>query len=528
MSVPLQPVPHCFLRLFYEKFLENFENKIFQSVAPPMATASEKPLISISVIGHVDSGKSTLTGRLATVWGGFDSRAQEKLAKVAAENKKESFTLAYFTDKTKQERDRGVTINTTLVEMETSKFRINFLDCPGHADYIKNATNGCKQSDLSIVVVPADFQASCSNEGTLSTHMTLAAMLGSKNFIICINKLDEVAARNSSDVSTTFDAAVAAVESLMRKKLGLRKKDVIFLPISALKGVGVFEGGETFPFFKGWAKPKVGKNAESQPDVIVNTLEGAINSQDPPSRPVDSPLRLPISSLARVPGQSGAILCGRIDYGCLKPGDVVRFLPANFTCEVKSIQAHKKDVPEGIAGMNIGFAVIYKDTKVALTDRVKAGSLVGPSNDPKFQAYPFYVAECISMKPKSTSSAEERGIRAGYTPVIACGTSSVACKFVKLISSRYKDEAPVESPVFISKDHRFTALLYPTKLCLFEPVTAFPALAKFVCRDSGILVTVGNIVKCLTEEEAKEQYGVTLAMAKGEKTAESKAKKAAK
>ena len=206
-----------------------------------MADASQLPLISISIIGHVDSGKSTLCGRLATVWGALDERTQKKLQDIAESYSKGSFTYAYFTDKTEAERKRGVTINTTLVEMKTKKFRINFLDCPGHEDYIKNATSGCKQSDLSIVVVPADFAASCSENGTLKTHLTLASVLGSKKFIVCINKIDEVAAKNKADMSSTFDAASAAVGKLL-KKLGVKLESVIFLPISALQGIGLFSG----------------------------------------------------------------------------------------------------------------------------------------------------------------------------------------------------------------------------------------------------------------------------------------------
>jgi elongation factor 1-alpha len=476
-------------------------------------------LISISIIGHVDSGKSTLAGRLATVFSDYDARAQEKMAKIAADNKKDSFVLAYFTDKTEQERKRGVTINTTLVEMQTDKFRINFLDCPGHVDYIKNATNGCKQSDLSIVVVPADFQASCSTEGTLGTHLTLAAVLGSKNFIVCINKLDEIAEKNASDVETTFEAASAAVYKLL-KKLGVKKELVFFLPVSALKGIGLFKNGEKYPFFKGCipAVPKPGFE-------VIYTLEEAIDYQDIPVRPLTLPLRLPISGIAHVPGH-GAIFCGRIDYGTMKRGDNVKFLPIGLKSEVKNIQAHKKDIDIAEAGMNIGFNIISKEK--LQVDKIKNGFMVGPAEDSAFASYPFYVASCFSLKPKGKSGSEERGIRAGYTPVISCGTANVACKFVKILSSYTKDNVKIENPEFVTKDARFTALLYPTKQVLFENFKDFPALGKFVCRDSGILVAAGQIVECLTEEQAVAKYSLNMTDILGQKPAASEAKKKSK
>lgn len=481
-------------------------------------STEQKPLINISVIGHVDSGKSTLCGRLASVFGDFDKRHQDKLQKVASENAKGSFAFAYFTDRTEQERKRGVTINTTLVEMRTSKFRINFLDCPGHADYIKNATSGCKQSDLSIVVVPADFQASCSVDGTLKTHLTLAAILGSKNFIVCINKLDEVAAKNKADLKTTFDAAKAAVEKLL-KKLGVKSDTTFFLPVSALHGIGLFKGGENFPFFEG-ITPKIAKQGFEK----ITSLEEAIDYQDAPLRPITRPLRMPISSIAHVPGH-GVIFCGRVDYGSIKKGDQVKFLPVNLKAEVKNVQAHKKDLDVAEAGMNIGFNIITKDKLVV--DKIAAGHMVGPAEDSDFQLYPFYVVSCVSLKGKSKAGQEEKGIRAGYTPVVSCGTSNIACKFVKVLSAVGKDNAPIENPEVVSKDQKFTALIYPTKQALYENCKTFPALGKFVCRDSGLLVAVGQIVDCVSEERAIKEFGVDMKEVTGVKpsTADKKAKK---
>lgn len=484
---------------------------------------STKPLINICIIGHVDSGKSTLCGQLATVFGSFDERQRTKMAKIAEENSKSSFALAFFTDRTKQEREKGVTINTTLVEMETNKYRINFLDCPGHADYIKNATSGCKQSDLSVVVVPADFQASCSADGTLKTHLTLAAILGSKNFIVCINKLDEVAERarkrdgnnnvEEENLKPIFDAAVAAVGKLL-KKLGVDSKKVIYLPVSALQGIGLFKNGKRFDFFTGYIPPVPRPGYEK-----ILTLEEAIDFQDPPERPVGLKLRLPVSSIAHVPGQ-GTIICGRVDYGSIKKGDSVRILPLNLVGEVKNVQAHKQDVDAGIAGMNIGFSLKVEDkNKAPLIDKVTGGHMVGESKDETFALYPFYLITCISMKGKSGKSGqEEKGIKAGYTPVVSCGTSNIASKIVKLVSAMEKENNNViENPPIISKDQRFTAVIYPTKQALFESYKNFPTLGKFVCRDSGILVAVGQIVECLTEEAALSKYGVKMSDATGVK-----------
>lgn len=479
----------------------------------------EKPVIAISIIGHVDSGKSTLTGQLALKLGGLDERTLQKLQKEADEKNKSSFAMAFYTDKTKEERERGVTIQTTLVKMETEKFNITVIDCPGHADYIKNATSGCKQSDVSIVVCPARFEASCSSEGTLKTHLTLAAILGSKKFIVCINKIDEIDVVNDNTLKTSFDAASEAVFSLL-KKLAVQRKDVIFLPISALKGIGLFKNGATYDFYPGSPVPE--KNGITH----IKTLEDAINYQDVPKRALDRPLRMPISSIAHVPGH-GAVLCGRVDYGVLNKGDLVKILPIGISAKVKSIEAHKTSIPKAEAGMNIGFVLDTKDKTTV--EKIKTGSIVGAGEDKDFASYPFYTVTCMSMKKGKKGSSEPSGIKAGYTPVISCGTANIACKFAKLLSTVDKDsKETIPNPTVIPAGQRFDAIIYPTKQVVFEKASEFPGLGKFVCRDSGILVVAGQITGKMTEAEAREKYDLDISLLSGDKEALKKQRAAKK
>merc|ERR1712131_550202 len=305
-----------------------------------------------------------------------------------------SFTYAFFTDRSEEERNRGVTIQATLVKMETEKFNINILDCPGHSDYIKNATSGCKQSDISVVVCPAKFEASCSATGTLKTHLTLAAILGSKNFIVCINKIDDL--QESQDVvKTRYDAACEAVYSIL-KKLGVQRDSVIFLPISALKGIGLFKDSDTYPFYEG-AKMVEKKTKKA---TVIKTLEDA-----------------------------------------------------------------------------------------------------------------------LSMKKSKAGSSEPTGIKAGYTPVISCGTSNVACKFAKLLTCTTKDKEFIENPNIIPSNARFDAIVYPTKDTIFECASDFPGLGKFICRDSGILVVVGQVTGKVTSEQAASEFDLNMALVKGDKEA---------
>jgi len=470
-----------------------------------------KPLLAVSIVGHVDSGKSTLTGTLACKLGGLDGRQMQKLQADADSRNKGSFAKAFFTDRTEEEKNRGVTIQTTLVPMETDKFRLTIIDCPGHVDYIKNATSGCKQADVSIVVCPARFEASCSAEGTLKTHLTLCAVLGSKKFIVCINKLDEVAITNENSLETAFDAACAAVMNLL-KKLGVSKEDVIFLPISALKEIGVFKDCETYDFYKG--SPVKDKENEGQTKYI-KTVEDAINYQDVPLRALERPLRMPISSIANVKGQ-GVVFCGRVDYGLIKKGTPVKVLPIGVESAIKSIEAYNKAVEVAEAGANVGFLLETKDKQVI--EKVKVGSLVGPQKDPNFVVSPFYKVSAISMKKTKASASEATGIKPGYSPVISCGSANIPCNFGKILSVTTKDKEKIENPTVIPAGARFEAIIYPKKQVVFETAKEFPGLGKFVCRDSGILVVAGQITGKLTLEEGKE-LGLDVALLSGDKEA---------
>merc|ERR1712185_523786 len=156
--------------------------------------------LSIVICGHGDSGKSTTTGRLIFELGGLPERELEKLKQEAERLGKGSFAFAFFMDRQKEERERGVTISCTTKEFFTEKWHYTIIDAPGHRDFIKNMISGAAQADVCCLMVPADgnFTTAIQKgnhkagevQGQTRQHARLINLLGVKQLIIGVNKMD--------------------------------------------------------------------------------------------------------------------------------------------------------------------------------------------------------------------------------------------------------------------------------------------------------------------------------------------------
>merc|ERR1712178_574677 len=156
--------------------------------------------LGIVVVGHVDAGKSTTTGHLMFKLGGIDDRTLTKLQAEADAVGKSSFAFAFYMDKSKDERARGVTISCTTKEFFTQKWHYTIIDAPSHRDFIKNMISGAAQADVALLMVPADGNfttaiqkgdiKSAEIQGQTRAHARLLNLLGVKQLLIGVNKMD--------------------------------------------------------------------------------------------------------------------------------------------------------------------------------------------------------------------------------------------------------------------------------------------------------------------------------------------------
>merc|ERR1712149_136410 len=163
--------------------------------------SDEKKHLSIVICGHVDSGKSTTTGRLLFELGKISEREKEKLEEEAAALGKSSFAFAFYMDRCKEERERGVTIQCTTKEFFTEKWHYTIIDAPGHRDFIKNMISGVAQADVALLMVPADgnFITAIQKgnhkagevQGQTRAHARLLNLLGVKQLLVGVNKMDD-------------------------------------------------------------------------------------------------------------------------------------------------------------------------------------------------------------------------------------------------------------------------------------------------------------------------------------------------
>eukprot|EP00466_Bigelowiella_natans_P008124 jgi/Bigna1/73872/fgenesh1_pg.26_\ len=326
-----------------------------------------KPHLSVVICGHVDSGKSTTTGRLLFELGGIDEREIERLKTEAKALNKETFLFAFYMDRQKEERERGVTITCATKEFFTKNWHYTIIDAPGHRDFIKNMISGAAQADCAVLMLPADGNAWTAIQkgnhkvgevqGQTRHHARLLNLLGVKQLICCLNKMDCDQAKYKEERYNEILKELKACLAKVGWKKDFLDKSVPFIPLSGWNGDNLLKKSENMEWWKGADLETVyGKKLH------INTLLDCLNDMvQPPERKKDAPLRLPIAGVYRIKGV-GDVLAGRVEQGVLKNEADVTFLPTHTpnnpcTGKVFSIEMHHKRVQEAQPGDNVGMNV---------------------------------------------------------------------------------------------------------------------------------------------------------------------------
>jgi len=255
------------------------------------------------------------------------------------------------------------------------------------------------------------------------------------------------------------------------KKVGYNPETIHFVPISGWLGDNMIEKSDNMKWYKG------------------RILIEALDNIKPPKRPVEKPLRLPLQDVYKI-GGIGTVPVGRVETGVLRPGMTVTFAPVGLTSEVKSVEMHHEQLEEATPGDNVGFNV----KGLSIKD-IKRGMVAGDSkNDPP--------QKCASFNAQVIVLDHPNEIRSGYTPVVDCHTSHIACKFNKLIQTIDKrtGQKKEDDPKKIKTGDAAIVEMVPTKPMCVEPFAEYPPLGRFAVRDMRKTVAVG-VIKSVNRQD---------------------------
>ena len=277
-----------------------------------------KPHVNIGTIGHVDHGKTTLTAAIT---------------KVLAEEGKAQFQDYSMIDKAPEERERGITINTSHVEYETEKRHYAHVDCPGHADYVKNMITGAAQMDGAILVIAA-------TDGPMAQtreHILLARQVGVPAIVVFLNKADMV----------DDDELIELVEMEVRDLLSTYEFPGDEVPIIVGSALKALEGDEKY----------VAK---------IKELMAAVDDYIPtPERDTDKTFLMPVEDVFTITGR-GTVATGRVERGEVKVGDTVEIVGLKEKAEsyvVTGLEMFRKTLDSAVAGDNVGALLRGVDRK---------------------------------------------------------------------------------------------------------------------------------------------------------------------
>ena len=278
----------------------------------------KKPHVNIGTIGHVDHGKTTLTAAISATLAANGQTKAKKFDEI---------------DAAPEEKARGITINTAHVEYETNNRHYAHVDCPGHADYVKNMITGAAQMDGAILVVSAaDGPMPQTRE-----HILLAKQVGVPNIVVFLNKEDQV------DDIELLELVEMEVRDLL-SEYDFPGEDIPFVSGSALLALEKVN-----------SNPQIQQGADKWVDKIYTLMEAIDKYIPTPERDIDKTFLMAVEDVFSITGR-GTVATGRIERGVVKVGDTIEIvgLKDTRTTTITGLEMFQKTLDEGIAGDNIG------------------------------------------------------------------------------------------------------------------------------------------------------------------------------
>lgn len=309
--------------------------------------------LNLAIVGHVDSGKSTLSGRLLHLLGRISQKQMHKHEKEAKLEGKGSFAYAWALDESPEERERGITMTVAVAYFDTKKYRVVVLDSPGHKDFVPNMISGATQADAALLVIDASigsFEVGMDgSKGQTKEHAQLIRSFGVDQLIVAVNKMDVV--EYSKD---RFDLIKQQLGTFLRSS-GFRDSSVCWIPLSAMENQNLVTAPSDVRLLSWYKGPY---------------LLDAIDSLQPLTRDVLKPLVMPICDVIKSPSMGQVSACGKLEAGALRSGVKVLVMPSGDVGTVKSLERDSRPCAIARAGDNVAVVLQGIDTSKVISGGV--------------------------------------------------------------------------------------------------------------------------------------------------------------
>merc|ERR1719230_1313466 len=463
---------------------------------------AEKEHLSIVICGHVDSGKSTTTGRLIFELGGLPERELDKLKQEAERLGKGSFAFAFFMDRQKEERERGVTISCTTKEFFTEKWHYTIIDAPGHRDFIKNMISSAAQADVALLMVPADgnFTTAIQKgnhkagevQGQTRQHARLINLLGVKQLLVGVNKMDTDTAGPYS--KARYDEVGGEMKNMLIKvgwKKDFVEKGVPVLPLSGWMGDNLIKKTENMGW---WAGMKV-KPDKTEYD--ITTLYDCLNDMcSPPGRNDTAPMRMPVSGIYKIKGV-GDVIAGRVEQGIIKPNEEVIYMPTHTTAnvcggKVFTIEMHHTRHELAKPGDNVGLNIKGLDKQ----NMPRVGDVMIYKKDTTLDRCGQFTAQIQTLDIPGE-------IKVGYSPIgfVRCGRSACRATGFNFKVGKETGGKKMENPHSLKSNEMAQVVFIPQQPLVVDSFKSCEGLSRIAFLDGNTAVMLGKVTSLIYKKD---------------------------
>ncbi|XP_038700327.1 HBS1-like protein isoform X1 [Tripterygium wilfordii] len=440
----------------------------------PSKAQDDLTQLNLAIVGHVDSGKSTLSGRLLHLLERITQKQMHKYEKDAELQGKGSFAYAWALDESSEERERGITMTVAVAYFDTRTYHVVVLDSPGHKDFVPNMISGTTQADAAILVIDASFGAFEAGmdvtKGQTREHAQLIRSFGIDQIIVAVNKMDAV------DYSKDqFDLIKLQLGAFLHS-CNFKKSSVTWMPLSVMENQNLVAAPSEVRLLSWYRGP---------------CLLDAIDFLQPPSRDLSKPLLMPICDVIKLPTMGQESACGKLETGVLRSGSKILVMPSGIVGSVHSLERDSQACGIARPGDNIAVSL----------QGIDGGGLVMAGGVLCHPDFPVAVAKHLELKILVLEIA---------TPILIATQlefhmhhakdAARVTRILSLLDPKTGKEKKKGPRCLLAKQNAIIGVILNEPVCV-EEFSNCRALGRVCLRALGRTVALGIVTRVVEEQE---------------------------